>query len=80
MTGYRPQLDSLRALAVSTVLLAHFWLSDLGLSSLGVRLFFVLSGYLLTSILLRERHEAKVSGAGRGTLLSNFYLRRVLRI
>ena len=80
VTGYRPQLDSLRALAVSTVLLAHFWLPNLGLSSLGVRMFFVLSGYLLTSILLRERHDAAVCGAGRGTLLTHFYLRRILRI
>lgn len=80
MLGYRPQLDSLRALAVSTVLLAHFWLPNLGLSSLGVRLFFVLSGYLLTGILLRDRREAEVLGVGRGTALTDFYIRRVLRI
>ena len=80
MQGYRPQLDSLRAFAVAPVLAAHFWLPDLHLSSLGVRLFFVLSGFLLTGILLRERDAAEVNRVGRGAVLFDFYARRILRI
>jgi peptidoglycan/LPS O-acetylase OafA/YrhL len=80
LQGYRPQLDSLRAFAVAPVLAAHFWLPDLHLSSLGVRLFFVLSGFLLTGILLRERDAAEVNRVGRGAVLFDFYARRILRI
>lgn len=80
MPGYRPQLDSLRAFAVAPVLAAHFWLFDLQLSALGVRLFFVLSGYLLTSILLRERSEAEQQDVPRRAVLRDFYVRRILRI
>jgi peptidoglycan/LPS O-acetylase OafA/YrhL len=80
LQGYRPQLDSLRAIAVTPVLLAHFWLPNLQLSSLGVRLFFVLSGFLLTGILLREREDAQGRGIARRAVLFDFYARRVLRI
>lgn len=66
--AYRPQLDALRAIAVGLVLLSHFWLTRSGLGHLGVRLFFVLSGFLITSILLRD------SG------LVGFYARRALRL
>lgn len=80
MIGYRPQLDSLRAIAVAPVLIAHFWLPGLHLSTLGVRLFFVLSGFLLTSILLNERQNARSANRPRLEILRNFYIRRILRI
>jgi len=80
LKGYRPQLDSLRAFAVTAVLLAHFWAHDTELSVLGVRLFFVLSGYLLTSILLRERDDARHTGVPLKRVLGDFYARRILRI
>ncbi len=80
MDSYRPQLDSLRAFAVGAVLLAHFWLPQLHFSTFGVRLFFVLSGFLLTTILLRERRDAEVVGLSKGVLLKDFYVRRILRI
>jgi peptidoglycan/LPS O-acetylase OafA/YrhL len=57
---YMPQLDSLRALAVLAVLNHHFFPQDIWVSlgvswgALGVRLFFVLSGFLITTILLRD--------------------------
>ena len=66
--AYRPELDALRAIAVSLVLLSHFWLNDSGLGHLGVRLFFVLSGFLITMILL-----------DRGSMTS-FYIRRIFRL
>jgi hypothetical protein len=50
----RPALDGLRAVAVLLVLVAHFAPEDLGLhgGTLGVDVFFVLSGYLITGLLL----------------------------
>jgi len=77
-----PQLDSLRALAVGAVAL-HHWLPrgfDYPLVS-GVHLFFVLSGFLITGILLdaRRRNDATGTSDLRYTLKA-FYLRRFLRI
>jgi peptidoglycan/LPS O-acetylase OafA/YrhL len=73
-------LDALRALAVGLVLLEHFRLFDYFFArhpktgSLGVMIFFVLSGFLITSMLLKEyRKTGSVS-------LSNFYRRRAYRI
>jgi peptidoglycan/LPS O-acetylase OafA/YrhL len=73
-------LDALRALAVSLVLIDHFMLTDrlfglrLGLGSFGVMIFFVLSGFLITSMLLREFRRTG------GISLTNFYRRRAYRI
>jgi peptidoglycan/LPS O-acetylase OafA/YrhL len=78
--GYRPQLDSIRAIAVMAVLYCHFWSPDTELAELGVRLFFVMSGFLLTAILLRESAEAERVRIARGRVLFDFYLRRILRI
>src|SRR5256714_7568748 len=55
--GYRPALDGVRALAVTAVLLFHGGVSFLPGGFLGVDAFFVLSGYLITSLLLAERAE-----------------------
>lgn len=76
-----PQLDGLRALAIALVLLAHsavgfdrfliFRLLD-KYGSLGVQLFFVLSGFLITRILLQSKTEPH--------FFRNFFVRRGLRI
>jgi len=73
---YFPALDGLRALAVTLVMCNHLsapvpaWLHGY----LGVEIFFVLSGFLITTLLLRERLDhGRVSLAG-------FYLRRFFRI
>jgi peptidoglycan/LPS O-acetylase OafA/YrhL len=78
---YMKQLDGLRAFAVIFTMVTHFTLSREGLLALvpwgwmGVRLFFVLSGFLITAILLRTRPEER-----RGEALRIFYCRRFLRI
>jgi peptidoglycan/LPS O-acetylase OafA/YrhL len=82
--SYLPQLDGIRAIAVTLVLLVHcVMVPDHGLAAwilrnvlsngwIGVDLFFALSGYLITSILLRART--------RPHYFRNFYARRFLRI
>jgi peptidoglycan/LPS O-acetylase OafA/YrhL len=71
--GYRPALDGLRAIAITAVVLYHTG-SLVPAGYLGVDLFFVLSGFLITSLLLGE-------WAGRGTVdLQSFYRRRALRL
>jgi peptidoglycan/LPS O-acetylase OafA/YrhL len=67
-------LDGLRAFAVLAVVANHVGLPLTQGGYLGVDVFFVLSGYLITSILARE-HE----GTGR-VALGRFYLRRALRL
>ena len=52
--GYAPALDGLRALAIFAVMGLHFAPAIVTAGSLGVDVFFVLSGYLITSILLSE--------------------------
>jgi peptidoglycan/LPS O-acetylase OafA/YrhL len=72
--GYRPALDGIRALAVGSVVAYHFGWKALPGGFLGVDVFFVLSGYLITSILLSEH-------ARRGSIsMSGFYSRRVRRL
>jgi peptidoglycan/LPS O-acetylase OafA/YrhL len=71
---FQPQLDGLRGLFVAAVFLFHAQFLDCGWA--GVQAFFVLSGYLITGVLL----DAKQRGAGAGTFFRNFYARRSLRI
>jgi peptidoglycan/LPS O-acetylase OafA/YrhL len=75
VTGYRPWLDGVRAIAVLLVAVQHtMGQMPVDLGFVGVGLFFALSGYLITSLLLDER-------ALRGTVsLSRFYLRRAARL
>ena len=72
------QLDGLRAVAVTMVLYAHFFAADGShWGHLGVRLFFVLSGFLITRLLLDARDAARFEPS---TALKSFYARRALRI
>lgn len=80
-----PQLDGLRAVAVTFVMAFHFvpWIDRVApLGSIGVRLFFVLSGFLITRILLASRSSTAVARSGHTTAaaLRSFYVRRSLRI
>ncbi|MEO1291408.1 MAG: acyltransferase family protein [Pseudomonadota bacterium] len=70
---YRPEIDGLRAIAVLSVLLFHAEPAFLPGGYLGVDVFFVISGYLITSILLAECESGRFSFA-------TFYERRARRI
>ena len=77
-----PQLDGLRAFAVIAVMFQHFYGSHVGLDwplgEWGVQLFFVLSGFLITGILLSCRQNQ--GAQSRSFQLRQFYIRRALRI
>ena len=70
--NYRPEIDGLRAISVIGVLLFHIGLGFPG-GFVGVDVFFVISGYLITGILLRELGDGRFS-------LANFWVRRIRRI
>ncbi len=86
--GRIPSLDGLRAISIAAVLLGHLtgtvgfpgWIAPLvegryvDLAHLGVRVFFVISGFLITGLLI---HELEKTGT---VSLSRFYVRRTLRI
>jgi peptidoglycan/LPS O-acetylase OafA/YrhL len=77
------QLDGLRAFAVAMVLCYHFYRpvrQYVHLGGIGVRVFFVLSGFLITGILLRSRALRDAGQAPAGLALRHFYIRRILRI
>lgn len=73
-TRYMPGLDGLRAIAVLVIIIYHLnkqWLTG---GFLGVDTFFVISGYLITSLLLKEFEET-------GSInLKQFWLRRMKRL
>ena len=69
-----PGLDGLRAIAVLLVIVYHFWPTVLPGGMIGVDIFFVISGFLITSLLLRE-------GALNGRIaLGSFWVRRARRL
>jgi peptidoglycan/LPS O-acetylase OafA/YrhL len=74
-----PQLDGLRTIAVGAVLAQHYRVTDYG-AGYGVHLFFVLSGFLITRILLAERENVSEMGITRTRAFRQFYVRRMLRI
>jgi len=76
---YYPQLDSLRAIAVLLVMFSHF-LAGGPWGDYGVRLFFVLSGFLITSIILSHKEKMTITGASTLLVAKNFYIRRSLRL
>src|ERR1044072_1415372 len=83
--GYRPWLDGLRGIAITAVFIHHLqhfiyqgdrlfgWLF-LPFGSLGVDIFFVLSGFLITTLLLEEHASTNTIN------LKKFYIRRALRL
>lgn len=73
MLKYRPDIDGLRAVAVLSVVLFHGGIQALGGGFSGVDVFFVISGYLITSIIVRELEQGDFS-------IARFYARRIRRI
>ncbi|MEN8874829.1 MAG: acyltransferase [Pacificibacter sp.] len=70
---YRPEIDGLRAVAVLPVILFHAGVSQISGGYVGVDVFFVISGFLITGILARELEAGQFSIVG-------FYERRARRI
>src|SRR3954462_2330331 len=72
--GFRPDIEGVRAVAIGAVLLCHAGLAFAAGGYVGVDVFFVISGFLLTRLLLSEVGR-------RGTLsLRRFYARRAKRL
>ena len=76
---YRPEIDGLRAIAVSVVILYHAQITFFGYNLfpggfIGVDIFFVISGYLITSIILKELTQTGSFS------FKNFYQRRISRL
>jgi peptidoglycan/LPS O-acetylase OafA/YrhL len=82
---YIPQLDTLRTIAVLLVIVSH-WISSDNIINffpngmMGVDLFFVLSGFLITGILLRAKTKAEKSNKSKSKTIISFFTRRALRI
>lgn len=70
---YRSEIDGLRALAVLPVILFHAGFSFFSGGYVGVDIFFVISGYLITTIILDDLEKGKFS-------IARFYERRARRI
>jgi peptidoglycan/LPS O-acetylase OafA/YrhL len=74
ISGFRPDVEGLRAIAVGLVLLYHAGLPSLSGGFVGVDVFFVISGFLITGLLVKEVQRT-------GTIsLAGFYARRAKRL
>lgn len=71
--SYRPDIDGLRAVAGCLVVLFHAWPNWLRSGFIGVDVFFVISGFLITSIILDDLERGSFS-------IREFYVRRIRRI
>lgn len=72
-SSYRPDIDGLRAIAVLAVIIYHFWQPLIPGGYMGVDVFFVISGYVITATLLRDADQQRFS-------IKTFYVRRFKRI
>ncbi|NDH65110.1 MAG: acyltransferase [Microbacteriaceae bacterium] len=70
---YRPDIDSLRAVAVGAVVLSHLGIAGFSGGFSGVDIFFVISGFLITNFLLQRTSAGRIS-------VGEFYFRRARRI
>jgi peptidoglycan/LPS O-acetylase OafA/YrhL len=72
-SAYRPELDGLRAIAVLTAILYHAEVPVLAGGYVSIDVFFALSGFLITGIIVQAAEQGRFS-------LTEFYMRRVRRI
>jgi len=72
--AYRPEIDGLRAVAIAAVVVFHCNAQLLPAGYLGVDIFFVISGYVITASLVARRHT------DLGGFLLDFYARRIRRL
>jgi len=73
---YNPQLDSMRALAAIAIIAHHYLLFPAGW--IGVQFFFVLSGFLISGIVIKGKQQAQTQGML--AFFKDFYKRRMLRL
>jgi len=72
-TAYRPDIDGLRAVSILSVVAFHAFPTRWAGGFIGVDVFFVISGYLISLILMKEQTV-------NGVQFSHFYKRRIIRI
>jgi peptidoglycan/LPS O-acetylase OafA/YrhL len=80
-----PQLDALRTFAVALVIIYHWFPTGTGINwlpngTIGVMVFFVISGFLITRILITNRLAIDAGKSTLGDTYRNFFIRRALRI
>ncbi|MEQ1717148.1 MAG: acyltransferase family protein [Hyphomicrobium sp.] len=71
--AYRPDIDGLRAIAVLSVILYHYGVAGFGGGFIGVDVFFVISGYLITNNIVSDIDQGKFT-------FTRFYVRRLRRL
>ena len=80
-SNFRTDIVGLRALAVMLVVLAHFRIPGFEFGFIGVDIFFVISGFLITRVLYKDFVYSSEEDPSRSYLsLSSFYLRRIRRL
>lgn len=84
LQGRINSLDSIRTIAVLLVIMSHWlhfsYIQVFDLGAVGVNVFFVLSGFLITRILLENKKEAEKKRINKLSIIKNFIIRRSLRI
>ncbi len=83
--SHMPQLDAVRTFAVLLVVVYHWFPTGTGVNwlpngTIGVMVFFVISGFLITRILLKNRNAIHAGQSSLGQTYRNFFVRRALRI
>ena len=71
---YLPHLDGVRGLSILFVMIAHSGFGDIVPGGLGVTIFYFISGFLITTLLIEEANQTKTIS------LKNFYMRRLWRL